>query len=157
MQNAKRMVLVDEKFLEEFYRKENHKWKRPIDIRVKSTLDRQMKSKLDDDVIADDVKVKLYNRDLSRYLNTRKKLPDEFPVNEQLKKEQYIEEVKQQKEEEKQQQQKEEVKQQKEEVLETDDVKKTDTPKRKRKLSAFPSWRRERTVKIPKKLSWENW
>lgn len=157
MQNAKRMVLVDEKFLEEIYQKNINKWKRPIDIKVKSTLDRQMKSELDDDTIADDLKVKQYNRDLSRFLNTRKKLldqtsflPDEsllLPSQQQPKQEQPTQE-----EQPKQEQSKQEALSIASPIKE--DVIKTERKKRK---PSFPTWHRKRAIKIPTKLNWESW
>ena len=153
MLNAKRMVLVDEKFLEEIYRKNINKWKRPIDIKVKSTLDRQMKSELDDDTIVDDLKVKQYNRDLSRFLNTRKKLLDQtsFLPDESLllppKQEQPTQE-----EQPKQEQPKQEA--QSAASPKNEDVIKTERKKRK---PSFPTWHRKRAIKIPKKLNWESW
>ena len=55
MQFGKRMVLVDEKFLENLWRKEDSSWKRPTEQKAKSLLNRVLKSDLDDPVTPDDI------------------------------------------------------------------------------------------------------
>ena len=77
MQNAKRMVLVDEKLLEYFQNKPDLSWKRPVEQSVKSSISKQMKSTLDDSVIPDDIKAKNYRQSLNRFLQSKRKLPDE--------------------------------------------------------------------------------
>lgn len=77
---AKRMVLVDEKLLEyqpmlqHFHNKLDV---RPIEQSVKSSIIKDIKPTLDDSNIPDDVKVKQYIKELSRYLHTKRKLDDE--------------------------------------------------------------------------------
>lgn len=76
MEHAKRMVLVDEKMLDNMWRKQDISWKRPTDQTVKHSLSRQMRNELDDVATPDDVKAKQYQQILSRFLNTKRKLPD---------------------------------------------------------------------------------
>jgi hypothetical protein len=75
MQHAKRMVLVDEKFLEHFYRKEDSSWKRPTEQKAKSLLNRELKADLDDPSIPDDIKAKQHQQHLNRFLHTTRQLP----------------------------------------------------------------------------------
>ena len=75
MQHAKRMVLVDEKFLEHFWRKEDSSWKRPTEQKAKSQLNRELKSDLDDPTIPNDVKAKQHQQHLNRFLHTTRQLP----------------------------------------------------------------------------------
>ena len=131
MQSAKRMVLIDEGWLQHIFSKENLKWKKPVDINVKSTLDQQMKSDLDDSMISDDIKVKQYNRDLTRFLNTRKSLPDEPIAQETTSQLTTSPEL----------------------AIVKEPVKK----KKKKKQPSFPTWRREREIKIPKRFNWDMW
>src|SRR5258706_14826642 len=93
MQNAKRMVLVDERLLEglktqkwqrpieqmlsKLDTKHQLSWRRPTDTRAKTTLVSQMKSILDDGGIPDDVKVKQFNQTLTRFRQTKTKMPEE--------------------------------------------------------------------------------
>jgi hypothetical protein len=44
---------------------------------AKSKLNRQMKTELDDGDIPEDVKVKKYNQDLTKFLHTKRKIPNE--------------------------------------------------------------------------------
>ena len=71
------MVLVDEKLLEYFQNKPDLSWKRPVEQSVKSSISKQMKSTLDDPVIPDDIKAKHYRQSLNRFLQSKRKLPDE--------------------------------------------------------------------------------
>lgn len=75
MQHAKRMVLVDEKFLEHLWRKEDSSWKRPTDQKAKSLLSRELRSDLDDPSIPDDIKAKQHQQHLNRFLHTSRQLP----------------------------------------------------------------------------------
>ena len=77
MEFAKRMVLVDEKWLADINRKQDSNWRKPTEQTVKNKLNRQMKIDLDDASVTDDVKMKNYNQDLTRFLNTKRKLPIE--------------------------------------------------------------------------------
>ena len=80
---AKRMVLVDEKMLEykpmlQHYReKQDLSWKRPTEQSVKSSLSKGMKSTLTDPIIPDDLKAKQHRQNLSRFLQTKRKLIEE--------------------------------------------------------------------------------
>ena len=80
---AKRMVLVDEKLLEykpmlQHYRdKQDLSWKRPTEQTVKSSLSKGMKSTLSDSTIPDDIKAKQHRQNLSRFLQTKRKLIEE--------------------------------------------------------------------------------
>ena len=72
------MVLVDEKWLESVYRKQqDSNWRKPTDQTVKSKLNHQMKIDVDDETTPDDVKMKNYNQTLTRFLNTKRKIPQE--------------------------------------------------------------------------------
>jgi len=68
------MVLVDEKLLEHFYRKEDSSWKRPTEQKAKSLLNRELKADLDDPSIPDDIKAKQYQQHLNRCLHTARQL-----------------------------------------------------------------------------------
>ena len=73
MLNAKRMVLVDERFLDNLWRKQDTSWKRPVDYKAKTILNSQLRTNLDDFSIPDDVKVKTYQNNLNRFLHTSRK------------------------------------------------------------------------------------
>jgi len=75
MQHAKRMVLVDERFLDNIWRKENTSWKRTSDDKAKSLLNRELKSNLDGTDIPDDIKAKQHQQHLNRFLHTARELP----------------------------------------------------------------------------------
>jgi hypothetical protein len=75
MQHAKRMVLVDEKFLENIWRKESSSWKKPTEQKAKFLLNNELKSDLDDPAIPDDVKAKHHQQHLNRFLHTTRQLP----------------------------------------------------------------------------------
>jgi hypothetical protein len=77
MEAAKRMVLVDERVLDSLQRKQDSSWRKPTDQVAKSKLNREMKNDLVDGDIPEDVKVKKYNQDLSRFLHTKRKIPTE--------------------------------------------------------------------------------
>jgi hypothetical protein len=80
MENAKRMVLVDEKMLDNMLRKQDMSWKRPTDQTIKHALSKQMRHELHDEMMPDDLKAKHYQQILSRFLNTKRTLPDESPI-----------------------------------------------------------------------------
>jgi hypothetical protein len=75
MQHAKRMVLVDERFLENIWRKENTSWKRPSDQKAKASLHRSLQTDLDDSSLPDDIKAKSHQQHLNRFLHTTRQLP----------------------------------------------------------------------------------
>jgi hypothetical protein len=75
MQHAKRMVLVDEKFLDNFWMKEQSTWKRSSDHKAKSRLNHELQSDLDDPSIPNDIKAKQYQQHLNRFLYTARQLP----------------------------------------------------------------------------------
>jgi hypothetical protein len=86
MENAKRMVLIDEKLLDykpmlqHFQSKQDLSWKRPTEQLVKSSISKQLKSTLDDPTIPEDIKAKRYTHNLSRFLHTKRKLVEEEPL-----------------------------------------------------------------------------
>jgi hypothetical protein len=86
MEAAKRMVLVDERFLDHLYRKQDSNWRKPTDQVAKSKLNRQMKGDLDDCTQPDDLKVKRYNQDLVKFLNTKRKLVESPDVQSESEK-----------------------------------------------------------------------
>ena len=67
------MVLVDERLLDNLWRKQDTSWKRPADYKAKTILNSQLKTNLDDFSIPDDVKVKTYQNNLNRFLHTSRK------------------------------------------------------------------------------------
>lgn len=75
MQHAKRMVLVDERFLENIWRKENSSWKRPSDQKAKASLHRSLQTDLDNTSMPDDIKAKSHQQHLNRFLHTTRQLP----------------------------------------------------------------------------------
>ena len=75
MQHIKRMVLVDKRFLENIWRKENTSWKRPTDQTAKSSLHRSLQTVLDDSSLPDDIKAKSHQQSLNRSLHTTRQLP----------------------------------------------------------------------------------
>ena len=75
MQHAKRMVLVDERFLGDIWRKENTSWKRPTDQKAKSSLHHSLQTVLDDSSLPDDIKAKSHQQHLNRFLHTSRQLP----------------------------------------------------------------------------------
>lgn len=76
MEAAKRMVLVDERVLDHLQRKQAFNWRKPTEQVAKSKLNRKMSSDLHDGV-PDDVKMKQYNQNLSRFLHTQRSMPIE--------------------------------------------------------------------------------
>ena len=68
MQNAKRMVLVEERLLD---------WKKPIEQRAKTVLHQQLRGDLNDNTLPDDIKPKLYQQFLNRFLHTKNKIVEE--------------------------------------------------------------------------------
>jgi len=75
MQHAKRMVLVDERFLENIWRKENLSWKRPSDQKAKTSLHQSLQTDLDNTSMPDDIKAKSHQQHLNRFLHTTRQLP----------------------------------------------------------------------------------
>jgi hypothetical protein len=89
MENTKRMVLVDEKMLDvtsALQAKHDVSWNKPSDQTVKSNINKQMKSTLNDQSIPEDVKAKQYRQQLNRFLQTKRKLPtvNEFRTKRKL-------------------------------------------------------------------------
>lgn len=130
MQHAKRMVLVDEKFLENIWRKESSSWKRPTDQKAKSLLNHELKSDLDDSSsIPDDLKAKNHQYHLNRFLHTTRQLPI---LQQSLEPD--VEKV----------------------DVPKADVKKLAVKKADVKLKAEPT-RRRRSKRKSKKVQWEEW
>ena len=73
MEHAKKMVLIDERQLDRM------SWKRPPDQTAKRNLNREMHQELDNPLTPDDLKVKHYHQLLTRFLNTKRNLPDTVP------------------------------------------------------------------------------
>jgi hypothetical protein len=76
MLHAKRMVLVPEQFLDNFWQKEDSSWKRPTEQKAKSLLNRELKADLNDPVVSDDIKAKQHQQHLNRFLHTARQLPN---------------------------------------------------------------------------------
>lgn len=85
MQHAKKMILIDEREYERLIRpltiRNELSWKRPLDVRVKNNESKSMKSVLSDESLPDDIKAKNYNQNLTRFLNTKSKLPESNNIN----------------------------------------------------------------------------
>ena len=62
-------------FLENIWRKENSPWKRTTDQTAKSSLRRSLQTVLDDSSLPDDIKAKLHQQSLNRFLHTTRQLP----------------------------------------------------------------------------------
>jgi hypothetical protein len=77
MEAADRMISIDERLLESLYSKQDSNWRKPTDQMAKSKLNRQMKTDLDDGDIPEDVKVRKCNQDLTKFLHTKRKIPNE--------------------------------------------------------------------------------
>jgi hypothetical protein len=73
MQSAKRMVLMDERWVEQLCKRPD--WQKPIDEKAKGNLHHEMQNDLNEN-IADDVKTKQYNQHLGRFLATNRELSD---------------------------------------------------------------------------------
>jgi hypothetical protein len=72
MSHAKRMVLVDE----ETFHRHKESYKKPLDEKIKSRLNRNLKSYYDEnDSLPEDIKAKLYRQKLHKFLNTTRDLP----------------------------------------------------------------------------------
>jgi DNA helicase IV len=71
---AKRMILVDERVYDEM-------WKRTPTETSKSHLINKLQYQLVSTDIPDDVKAKLYQRTLKRFLNLKEKVPDLQPTS----------------------------------------------------------------------------
>lgn len=79
MINAKKMVLVDERLLDTLLHKQDTNWRKPVDYKAKTILNSELKSSLDNS-IPDDIKAKLYQNNLNRFLHTSKKQTEEQPI-----------------------------------------------------------------------------
>ena len=77
MQNAKRMVLIDERLLEHLQNKQDKSWMQPTEETVKTSISKKLKTTLDEPSVPDDVKAKRYSHNLNRFMQTRSKLTDE--------------------------------------------------------------------------------
>ena len=73
------MVLVDEKLLDYQPMLQHFQTKqetRPTEQVVKTSINEHIRSTLDDPSVPEDVKAKHYSKQLNRYLNTKRKVPD---------------------------------------------------------------------------------
>ena len=77
MDNAKRMVLIDEKLFDNMWRKQDMSWKRPTEQSAKHNLSKEMRLELNDNSISEDIKAKQHQQMLNRFLNTKRKQLDE--------------------------------------------------------------------------------
>jgi hypothetical protein len=131
MEHAKRMVLIDEKLADHIFRKQDRYWKQPTEQSAKHSLSKELRLGLSDESIPDDIRAKQYQQTLGRFLNTKRKLPDEPLID--LNAPSSIDDLIGLNFEEKKKQKK----------------KKTPTP--------LPIRHSKRKVKPPKKLVWEEW
>ena len=99
MNNAKRMVLVDERVFNSLQTNSWEKpmgslindldtnrqlsWKRPIEQRVKTNLSNQMQQIIQDDTIDDHTKSMIFTQTLNRFLHAGKRVPSDTTDNEQ--------------------------------------------------------------------------
>jgi hypothetical protein len=136
MEHAKRMVLIDEKLIDNMWRKQDMSWKRPTEQSAKHSLSKDMRLELNDNSIAEDIKVKQYQQMLSRFLNTKRKLLDEPLIDLNVSPSAENDLI----------------------GLNIELTKKTkDKKKDKKKIPSFPLRRSKRKVKTPKKILWETW
>ena len=75
MQNAKRMVLVDERMLD---------WKKPIAQKAKTILHHELRDDLQNNTLPDDQKAKLYQQFLNRFLHTKDKIPEQPIIKQEV-------------------------------------------------------------------------
>ena len=74
MENAKKLILVEPRVLEQLQVHNEYKeLQKPADLKTKSGLSVALKEMLDED-LGDDIKAKLYQQELSRFLNLKTKL-----------------------------------------------------------------------------------
>lgn len=132
MDNAKRMVLIDEKLLDNMWRKQDMSWKRPTEQSAKHNLSKEMRLELNDNSISEDIKAKQYQQMLNRFLNTKRKQLDEPLIDLNVSP-----------------------------LAENEliglNIEMTKKKKEKKKLPSFPLRRSKRKVKTPKKILWETW
>lgn len=78
MQAAKKLVLIDPRILEQLKSDREYKQiQKPADVVAKSESSLNIGQVLNDRSLPDDQKVKQYLQQLNRYLNVKKKLPQE--------------------------------------------------------------------------------
>ena len=81
MQHAKKLVVVDPKFLEQLQTDREYKQiQKPADALAKTSLSLDIKRILRDDTTPEDKKVKLYLDALRRFNNVRSEVPPEVKV-----------------------------------------------------------------------------
>ena len=124
------MVLVDEKLADHIFRKHDQHWKRPTEHSAKHSLSKEMRLGLSDESVPEDIRAKQYQQKLGRFLNTKRKLPDEplIDFNSTPAADDLI-------------------------GISFEEKKK----KRTKKSPSFPMRHSKRKVKPPKKLLWEEW
>jgi hypothetical protein len=132
MEHAKRMVLIDEKLLDNMWRKQDMSWKRPIEQTAKHSLSKDLRLELNDNSISEDVKAKQYQQMLNRFLNTKRKLADEplIDLNTTPSAENELIGL---------------------------NIEMNKKKKEKKKIPSFPLRRSKRKVKPSKKILWETW
>ena len=80
MLNTKRMVLIDEKVLENLWRKQDTNWKKPVDYKARTLLNSKLKTDLEDTTTPEDIRVKQYQQSLNRFLHTSREQPVSDPI-----------------------------------------------------------------------------
>jgi hypothetical protein len=130
MEHAKRMVLIDEKLADHIFRKQDRYWKQPTEQSAKHSLSKELRLGLSDGSIPDDVRAKQYQQTQGRFLNTKRKLPDEPLID--LNASSSIDDLIGLSFEEKKKQ-------------------------KKKTSTSLPIRHSKRKVKPPKKLIWEEW
>ena len=133
MENAKRMVLVEEKMLDNMWRKQDMMWKRPTEQSAKHSLSKEMRLELDDMSIAPDIKAKQYQQTLTRFLNTKRKQADEPLIDLNSSSSATSDLI----------------------GLNIETVKKK--TKKKKKTQSLSLHQSKRKVKPPRKLQWDEW
>ncbi len=79
MQAAKKLVLVDPQFLQQFQKDREYKQiQKPADALARANLSLDIGKTLDDDTLADDRKVKNYLQTLNRYFQLTDEVPSSF-------------------------------------------------------------------------------
>ena len=85
MQHAKKLVLVDPKFLEQLQADREYKQiQKPADALAKTSLSLDIARILRDESMPEDKKAKLYQDALRRYTNVRSVIPEEVKVGSNL-------------------------------------------------------------------------
>jgi hypothetical protein len=74
------MALIDEKLLENLWKRQDTNWRKPVEYKAKTLINRQLETDLDDTTVPDDVRAKQYQRNLNRFLHTSREQPIPEPI-----------------------------------------------------------------------------